>query len=90
MIVGSISANHFLISLAPKTHASTLGLAREEATGSYFQRPRQVLDRLFRLVLPTLDNLRNFLLTPTTEVLSFFQTGGRSSLAQRDSASIES
>jgi len=23
--------------------------------------------------LPTLDNLRNFLLTPTTEVLSFFQ-----------------
>jgi hypothetical protein len=24
--------------------------------------------------LPTLDNLRNFFLTPTTEVLSFFQT----------------
>ena len=25
------------------------------------------------LTLPTLDNLRNFLLTPTTEILSFFQ-----------------
>jgi len=73
MIVGSISANHFLISLAPKTHASTLGLAREEATGSYFQRPRQVPDPLLRLVLPTLDNLRNFFLKPTREMLCFFQ-----------------
>ncbi len=26
-----------------------------------------------RKVLPTLDNLRNFLLTPMTEMLSFFQ-----------------
>ena len=46
---------------------------KRKVTGSYFQRPRQVLDRLFRLVLPTLDNLRNFLLTPTTEVLNFLQ-----------------
>ena len=29
---------------------------------------------LRKVVLPTLDNLRNFFLTPTTEVLSFFQT----------------
>jgi hypothetical protein len=30
-------------------------------------------DGLSSNLLPTLDNLRNFLLTTTTEVLSFFQ-----------------
>jgi len=30
-------------------------------------------DGLYLDLLPTLDNLRNFLLTTTTEVLSFFQ-----------------
>jgi hypothetical protein len=30
-------------------------------------------DGLFFNLLPTLDNLRNFLLTTTTEVLNFFQ-----------------
>jgi len=31
-------------------------------------------DGLFFNLLPTVDNLRNFFLTPTTEMLSFFQT----------------
>ena len=31
------------------------------------------LSFLLGMALPTLDNLRNFLLTPTTELLSFFQ-----------------
>jgi hypothetical protein len=32
-----------------------------------------LVDGLFFNLLPTLDNLRNFFLTTTTEVLSFFQ-----------------
>jgi hypothetical protein len=31
-------------------------------------------------VLPTLDNLRNFFLTPTTEMLSFLSTSARGAL----------
>ena len=33
----------------------------------------EMTDLLLDTLLPTLDNLRNFLLTATTEVLNFFQ-----------------
>jgi hypothetical protein len=36
-----------------------------------------LVDGLFFNLLPTLDNLRNFLLTPTTEMLNFFQQLGQ-------------
>jgi hypothetical protein len=37
------------------------------------ERPLELSAALFNSWLPTLDNLRNFLMTPMTEMLSFFQ-----------------
>jgi hypothetical protein len=34
---------------------------------------RVALSSLLRIILPTLDNLRNFLLMPTAEMVSFLQ-----------------
>jgi hypothetical protein len=53
-------------------YSKTIG---EDVRSLNLRPPSRVVSSMidYRMKVPTLDNLRNFLLTPTAEMLSFFQ-----------------